>query len=140
MDKIDIQTLLDKIIKEQFPEELPVYELEKEMLFENAWDQNFSTQKDNEFDGINQGGPIIETVLNCILALFGTVKTVFEIKNLRGAKHSSTQLLKPDALTLEFVREKWLAQLQLAGLDIVQAKTLTGDFSDDLAKILNNDK
>lgn len=135
MEKENIENLIDKIVIDYFRDELLVYELDKKQLFKDAWNQNYIIQEASQFDGINQAGMGIETILGCISTLVGTVKTIFELKKYFDTKTKS----KKDVMTY-FVSEKWLAELQLAGLSPEKAQVITNTFSNDLEKLIKYDK
>lgn len=135
MEKENIENLIDKIVIDHFRDELLVYELDKKQLFKDAWNQNYIIQEASQFDGINQAGMGIETILGCISTLVGTVKTIFELKKYFDTKTKS----KKDVMT-DFVSEKWLAELQLAGLSPEKAQVITNTFSNDLEKLIKYDK
>lgn len=135
MEKENIENLIDKIVIDYFRDELLVYELDKKQLFKDAWNQNYIIQEASQFDGINQAGMGIETILGCISTLVGTVKTIFELKKYFDTKTKS----KKDVMT-DFVSEKWLAELQLAGLSPEKAQVITNTFSNDLEKLIKYDK
>lgn len=137
MNKQEVETLVDKIVTNYFNDELPVFELDREKLFENAWNENYEVQETNDFEGINKAAFPIEMVLGCISTVVGTIKTIFDINELMQKKEKETG---HQSLQVELVADKWLAQLQLAGLDKDKAQLIANTFSNDLEKILKNDK
>lgn len=135
MNKQGIETLIDNIINDYFPNEEPVYSLEKGLLFEKAWNNDFSNHEDNEF-GVNQAGNATEIILGCIATVLGTIKTVVEIYKLSSKKSSEATHQDVNA---ELMAKKWSAELQLAGLDIHKAEALTKQFGEDLRLLIKND-
>jgi len=135
MNKQRIETLIDDIVKGYFPDEEPVYSLEKEMLFKNAWNNDFSNHQANG-PGISQAGNATEIILGCIATVLGTIKTVMELYELSSKQNSKET---DQTVNTELMARKWSAELQLAGLDIYKAEALTKQFSDDLKLLIKND-
>jgi hypothetical protein len=137
MENQEVNLLIDQIVQSHFFDELEVYDLDKSELLQNAWDNNFSTASYNSAGGINQAGPALEEILNCISTIIATVKTVLEIRNMRNKKKGA---LEDKDITIDLVSGKWAAELQLAGMSEEKAKALTHEFSIDLNRILRHDK
>ena len=79
MDKQEVENLVNKIVNDCFIDELPVFELERQSLFQNAWNENYAVKEVLEFEGINQAAFPQEELLACIPIIFGTIKTFLEI-------------------------------------------------------------